>query len=179
MTIPDALGTAFAAALVSEPPDAAACERLRLFGQFVGTWDLEVTEHAADGAQRTMPGEWHFGWLLGGRAVGDVWIFPARSTGLPPVEHGMSVRFPDPAVGGWRSTWIGPGRKVVRPFVAREAGDEIVLSGAFDDGEARWVFSDIAAATFHWRNEQRTAPGDPWRLLQTFRARRGRRPPGA
>ncbi|HEX9259630.1 MAG TPA: hypothetical protein VF855_08845 [Acidimicrobiales bacterium] len=68
-----------------------------------------------------------FGWVLDGRAVADVWVYPSPDSGLPNVEHGMSIRFPDDAVSGCRSTWIGPGRGVVFPFVARLAGDRIVL----------------------------------------------------
>jgi len=146
---------ALARAFLAEQP--AEGLDLSLFGQFAGSWLLDCTEYEADGSSTVERGEWHFGFALGGRATTDVWI-------LPGVEHGVSVRFPDPAAGPgiWRSTWVGPGRGRVHTFLASRSGAEIVLDG----GDLRWTFSDIAADTFSWRNEARE--GAAWRLQQTF-----------
>ena len=164
-----ALQDAFAA--LGPAPDLA--DELGLFGQFVGSWDLEVTDMAPDGTATTTPGEWHFGWALGGRAVADVWICPRRTPeGDSPGEHGLSLRFYDPDLGAWRSTWLGPGKRVVRAFQARADGDGIVLSGSFDDGDLRWTFSDIRPDSFRWRNEVSHDGGRTWRVQQTFAARR-------
>ena len=57
-------------------PDRAA--KMALYGQFVGSWELDVIEHRDDGMTRRRPGEWHFGWALEGRAIQDVWIVPPR-----------------------------------------------------------------------------------------------------
>ncbi|GIE34678.1 hypothetical protein Ait01nite_077230 [Actinoplanes italicus] len=136
---------------------------LSLFGRFTGSWALDCTEHEPDGSTTVRRGEWHFGYALGGHATTDVWI-------LPGVEHGVSIRFPDPSAGPgvWRSTWVGPGRRRVHTFLAAPSGDGIVLDG----GDLRWTFSDLAPATgspdtFRWRNEARD-PGGGWRLQQTF-----------
>jgi hypothetical protein len=131
---------------------------LSLFGQFAGSWLLDCTEYGPDGAATVQRGEWHFGYALGGLATTDVWI-------LPGVEHGVSVRFPDPAAGEgvWRSTWIGPGRRRVHTFFASRHGEQIVLDG----GDLRWTFFDIEGRRFRWRNEARQ-PDDTWRLQQTF-----------
>ncbi|ONI70973.1 hypothetical protein ALI144C_51375 [Actinosynnema sp. ALI-1.44] len=138
-------------------PDHAA--ELMLFGQFVGSWDLTVTDYFEDGTTRTMPGEWHFGWALRGRAIQDVWIVPGR-------EFGMTVRFYDPRITAWRSTWIGPTSGYVQQFVARAVGDEIVLSGRQADGRSvRWIFSSITPTSYHWRNLV-SADDTSWRLRQ-------------
>ena len=164
-----ALQDAFAAT----GPAPGMAERLALFGQFVGSWDLDVTDFDDDGTETVTPGEWHFGWTLGGRAVADVWICPRRAADrTSPGEHGLTVRFYDDALGAWRSTWIGPGRQVVRQFVARAEVDGIVLSGAFDDGQLRWAFSDITPTAFRWRNEVSHDGGRTWRVQQRFVARR-------
>jgi hypothetical protein len=148
--------SALARAFLAEHP--AEDVDLSLFGQFAGSWLLDCTEYAADGSSTVRRGEWHFGFALGGHATTDVWI-------LPGVEHGVSVRFPDPAAGPgvWRSTWVGPGRRRVHTFLASQAGEEIVLDG----GDLRWTFSDITVDSFAWRNEARETGS--WRLQQTFR----------
>ncbi|MEV0899118.1 hypothetical protein [Actinoplanes sp. NPDC049802] len=130
---------------------------LSLFGRFTGSWTLDCTEYESDGSTTVRRGEWHFGYALGGHATTDVWI-------LPGVEHGVSVRFPDPSAGpgAWRSTWIGPGRRRVHSFIATPTADGIVLDG----GDLRWTFSDLEPDTFRWRNEARDPTG--WRLQQTF-----------
>jgi hypothetical protein len=149
----DALAAAFLADGPAEGLD------LRLFGQFSGSWELDCTEYDLDGSSTVHRGEWHFGYALGGRATTDVWI-------LPGVEHGLSVRFPDPEAGAgvWRSTWVGPGRRRVHTFLASRVGEEIVLHG----GDLRWTFSGIEAKAFRWRNEVKQPDGS-WRLQQTFR----------
>jgi hypothetical protein len=163
--------------LLADAPDPACAESLALFGQFVGRWDLEVTNHVAEGGPATIPGEWHFGWALGGRAVADVWIAPSRAhrraTGDPRGEHGTTIRFPDPALGAWRSTWLGPVDLEVLAFLGRAVGEEIHLTGSFEDGvDTRWAFSDITPSSFAWRAEESHDGGASWRLLRTFRATR-------
>lgn len=148
---------ALAAAFVADGP--ADDVDLSLFGQFAGSWVLDCTEYETGKPPTVRRGEWHFGYALGGRATADVWI-------LPGVEHGVSVRFPDPAAGAgvWRSTWVGPGRHRTHTFQASRVGEQIVLDG----GDLRWTFSDIAADAFRWRNEAQR-PDGTWRLQQTFR----------
>lgn len=171
---------ALLAAFAADGPDPALADRLKLFGRFVGSWDLVVVNYASDGTSTTLEGEWHFGWALAGRAVADVWICPRRTEdGRSPDEHGISVRFYDEAIDGWRSTWIGPRRGIVRPFIARAVDDGIVLEGMFDERTTtRWSFSDITPThgtptSFRWRNEE-TVDGVTWHLNQTFEATRRR-----
>jgi hypothetical protein len=101
-------------------------------------------------------GEWHFGWVLEGRAIQDVWIAPKRSLRAESKgmsgEYGATVRFYDPKIDAWRSTWIGPAKGYVLPFIARQIGEEIVLEGNFESGKSRkWIFSDITSESFKWR----------------------------
>jgi len=141
-------------ALQALHPRAQLAEKLQLFGQFVGSWDVEVTNYKPDGSQESVAGEWHFGWVLNGRAIQDVWIAPKRSlrTGNEEVgEYGATLRFYDPRIDAWRSTWIGPARGWVLPFIARQINDEIVLENDFaPDDSRKWIFSEITADSFHW-----------------------------
>jgi hypothetical protein len=155
-------------------PDLA--DKLQLFGQFVGSWDLVVVYHEPTGEQRTLTAEWHFAWALNGHAVQDVWIAPQRrdrERGEPPVDWGTTIRFYDPSIEAWRSTWIGPAKGLVLPFIARPAGDEIVLEGSFEDDKlTRWIFSKIVPSSFHWRAVESNDAGRSWSLVQEMSARR-------
>jgi hypothetical protein len=55
-------------------PDYA--DKLMFFGKFVGDWEFDMTATKPDGSQVDGKGEWYFGWVLNGRALQDVWIFP-------------------------------------------------------------------------------------------------------
>jgi hypothetical protein len=149
-------------ARVLTAPGPAAGVDLSLFGRFAGSWDLDCVEYDEAGGTTTRPGEWHFGYGLAGAATVDVWI-------LPGVEHGVSVRFPDPDAGPgvWRSTWVGPGRRRVHTFLA--AADDAGIR--LDGGDLRWSFRDLAPDSFRWTNEARR-PDGTWRLQQEFHVRR-------
>jgi hypothetical protein len=142
-------------ALRASHPRASLADKLQLFGQFVGSWNVEITNFRPDGSLETVEGEWHFGWVLDGRAIQDVWIAPKRSlrAGNEEIgEYGATIRFYDAKIDAWRSTWIGPARGWVLPFIARQIKDEIVLEGDFAPNPSRkWIFSDITVDSFHWR----------------------------
>lgn len=171
---------AFADCLVSDGPSPALAPYNMIFAPFVGSWDLAVSWFdESGGLSRRADGEWHFAWVLEGRAIQDVWIVPPRSARVGAAagdlyEYGTSIRIYDPAINEWRSTWIGPMQGVVRTFTARRIGDAVVLEtteGA--SPRMRWSFLDIAEDGFSWRNELSTAAG--WRLQQSFAARRQKR----
>ena len=154
-------------------PDLAL--HVQLFGQFVGAWDVTITNIGADGTRQVVEGEWHFGWALEGRAIMDVWIAPRRSLrhATSGGEYGATLRFYDPAIEAWRSTWIGPARGAVKPFIARQVGDEIILEGSFAAGrQERWIFSDIEASRFSWRYLASDDNGATWAIVQEMAARR-------
>src|SRR5262245_1761140 len=66
-------------ALTAPGPNAALAAKLRLYGRFVGSWTLDIDYYPPDGPVRRAEGEWHFDWVLDGKAIQDVWIFPARA----------------------------------------------------------------------------------------------------
>jgi hypothetical protein len=121
------------AALAADGPAADRADKLMLFGQFVGDWDVEFTVHNPDGTRQTERAEWHFGWVLEGRAVQDVWIVPRRSerdkASAIKSDYGTTIRFYDPAIDAWRVVYASPMHGDLLMFVARQVGDEIVLEG--------------------------------------------------
>ena len=52
--------------LIACSPYAEYAEKLMLYGQFVGSWDIEATWYDQAGGHRKGKGEWHFNWVLAG-----------------------------------------------------------------------------------------------------------------
>jgi hypothetical protein len=164
-------------ALAARGADPAATEP-DLFGQFVGSWDLDVTYYPTPAETETSNGEWHFGWILEGRAIQDVFIVPRRGengrhgSGHQPRVYGTTVRFFDPAIDAWRIVWASPLSGVQALFIGRRRDDEIVLENTDGGMIMHWVFSDIENNSFRWRAETSEDGGSTWRLVQEMTVRR-------
>ena len=153
-------------------PNEEHAEALMLFGQFVGSWDIEATYWDHEGNVTAEPrGEWHFGWVLEGRAIQDVLIGPPleeqRRTGAAAREYGSSFRMYDPRTGTWRVTWFAPVSGTIVDLTARLVGEEIVLEGVEPSGMLdRWIFSDITPDTFTWTGHESIDQGKTWPLVE-------------
>ena len=163
--------------LLASGPHPDLADRLQLFGQFVGDWEVDWTGYQPDGViSQTAKGEIHFAWVLEGRAIQDVWIFPAREDlrrGLPIDEWGSTLRFYDPSLDAWKISWHGPVNHVVRALTARPVGDEIWVEGPDLKGQPlRWIFSRIRSHSFHWSNFVSEDGGQTWRLQEELEAHR-------
>jgi len=150
-----------------------------LYAPLRGDWTVTVVDHLADGTSHTGIGEWHFDWVLEGRAMQDVWISPprsARSAGVtkPAFDrYGTTVRYFDPTLAAWRVVWINPPQNFVATFVGRARGRDIVQEGTGDDGSTlRWTFSNITHDSFDWRGETSLDSGRTWRTVQEMAGRR-------
>jgi hypothetical protein len=151
----------------------ALAPKLALFGQFVGDWRIFPSESDAASDPPPVPsGEVHVRWVLGGTAVQDTWgpIDPASHRMVP---EGTTLRFYDETLRAWRSTWISPTQQVVRRFIGRKEGPEIVLRelDAGARGE-RWIFSDIRPTSFRWRAEVSPKTGGRRRVTEEYRIAR-------
>ena len=163
--------------LGSPGPHPDYADELMLFGQFVGSWDVESTLFSPDGTRRSLRGEWHFGWVLEGRAIQDVLISPPREertpTGPQTFEYGTTVRFYDPRTKTWQITWITPVNGEVHHLIGRQIGEEILLEGRTPDGKPeRWSFSEITADAFVWRGHVSFDEGRTWFMDEEMRVRR-------
>ena len=142
------------------------------YGWLIGSWKLDVFDYSAgpSAAPYRSEGEVHFGWVLKGRAVEDVWIMPQRTV------YGVTARVWDPSIQAWRVTWINPVSGVRDELIGRWSGKDIVQIGKHSDGAPiRWIFSEITPDSFRWTGEVLEPDGKTWRLETEFRAKRGAR----
>jgi hypothetical protein len=50
-------------------PTSELAQKMMLFGQFVGDWECDVVLIQPEGSKINGSCEWHFGWVLQGRAI--------------------------------------------------------------------------------------------------------------
>jgi hypothetical protein len=145
-------------------------EQAMLYGQFVGSWDIDALWHLPDGSTRTAKGEWHFGWILGGRGVQDV-LFAA---GAPRDHYGITLRCYDPSADIWHVTWMQPYGGEFVHLTGRKEGERIIQEGQGSDPSRRerWSFNDITPDSFLWLGEASFDGGLTWTLEQEMRGRR-------
>ena len=166
--------------LHAEKPAADRAEKLQLYGRFIGDWETKVIAHAPGGARHEGSGEIHFGWILEGRAIQDVWMIPrlAERPNAPPFPvagnwFGTTIRVYDPDIDAWRIYWIDPARNVFRQQLGRQRGDDVVQEGKTETGAlSRWSFTNITPNSFHWLGESSASGDGSWQLVVEVLAQR-------
>lgn len=177
-------GERFSQALVSAAPAPALGEAAGVYSWLIGSWEVEVMDRRDDGPPLRQRGEWHFSWVLEGRAMQDVWIVPPRPErgGVPEPgnRYGSSLRVYDPRLGAWRVTWINPVTGAEDHLVGRREGEDVVHLGRDDDGRLmRWRFTEVERDAFRWLGESSPDEGRTWKLEAELRGRRLHPPPAA
>ena len=150
-----------------------------VYGWLVGSWELKVLHYkGTDVSLQNIWGEAHFGWVLEGRAIQDVWIMPRPSDRTQDSDrtnnmYGTTLRIWDSAIQAWRIRWFNPVTGHEERQTGRKMGNEIVQIGARPDGTpTRWRFTEITADSFRWLGEALEPDGKTWKLEGEFRARR-------
>ncbi len=111
-------------------------------------------------------GQIHFGWVLEGRAIRDVWV-------LPGFFYGTTLRVYDPGIDAWHIFWSDPLKQRYRRQIGRAQGNDIVQEGNDDTGAAvRWRFTEITPDSFHWLGERSSDGGANWQLQAEYFAKR-------
>lgn len=173
--------TSLIEALHTDRPACDHAEKMDLYGRFIGDWETDIVAHAPDGIRHEGQGEIHFGWILEGRAIQDVWMIPRRKDrradgpAMPVAGnwYGTTIRVYDPALEGWRIYWIDPATNSFRQQIGRRRGADIVQEGTTDRGAlSRWSFTKITPQSFHWTAEAATDAGSSWSLVVEVLARR-------
>jgi hypothetical protein len=170
---------AFLDCLHADGPSADRAGNMDLYGWLIGSWDLDVTRFLPDGTRRRRAGEWHFGWVLEGRAIQDVWVVPPRGSqrqgdaAANVNVYGTTLRVYDPRIDAWQIQWTDPVTQSYLSMIGRREGSDIVQLGKNPDGNLiRWSFSEITQESFLWRGEVSVDNGATWRLDVEFLARR-------
>ena len=141
-----------------------------VYGWLIGSWQLDVIRYLTDVRDRKIKGEVHFGWVLEGRAVQDVWIMKAENVMS---TYGTTFRMWDPSIQAWRVTWTNPitGRR--NELIGRRHGNDLVQIGTHSDGTPiRWIFTDITPDSFRWLGEALDHDGATWKREAEFHCRR-------
>jgi len=156
----------FIDALHTTGPAPDRVDKMKLYGWLIGRWTMDAIVHRDDGTQRQDVGQIHFGWVLEGRAIQDVWI-------LPGVFYGTTLRVYDPGLDAWHILWSDPLRQFYTRQIGRAQGDDIVQEGTNEAGEAvRWSFTKITRDAFRWIGERSPDGGKTWQLQAEYFARR-------
>ncbi|PYV66141.1 MAG: hypothetical protein DMG96_43275 [Acidobacteria bacterium] len=158
--------------LGSANPNPSLGEEAQTFDRLIGSWDADFSFPQADGTVRHKKGELHFGWVMDGHAVQDLWI------GYPTGEQkertiGTTFRFFDTKLKQWRIVFINPQFNYVVTTQGGREGDRIVLRGSDSDGlPIRWTFREIMPQSFHWTGEKSHDGGNTWVLEEDHHMKR-------
>jgi hypothetical protein len=153
-------------------------ETMDLYGWAVGSWELALVGYDDQRNVIRSTGEAHFGWVLEGRAIQDVFINPRRADRGPTSPQfanwfGTTLRIYDPSIKAWRVNWFNPHDGFRAELIGRRRGQDVVQEGKFPDGTPiRWTFSEITENSFLWRGERLEPDAKTWRLQVEFRGRR-------
>jgi hypothetical protein len=167
---------AFLEALPSAGPAPELAGTENIFGWLIGSWDIDAVLSGAKDEVQKSQGEVHASWVLEGRAIQDLFIFPRRvdrHSGIP--AHGdryaTTIRTYDRSLNVWRINFINPAAdETSAQLIARRDGSDIVMDGKLADGTPiRWRYEALTATSFHYSAEK-MRPGDKsWHLyLELF-----------
>lgn len=159
-------------ALQAEVPNPDYTEQLRLFGQFIGVWDMTVKFYAEDGhLSFDGSGEWAFSWILDGRAIQDVLSYFDAETHER--RTGTTLRYYHPQKDLWQCLWLGAVSGIFLPLESRPHGADIWLEGKEAENlYNRWMFTEITENSFHWIGLISSDEGVTWRMEQEMSAQR-------
>jgi hypothetical protein len=172
MTIPQA----FLDALPSSRRAPELVEADDIFGWLIGSWDVDALLHDEKGGVEKRRGEVHASWVLEGRAIQDLFIFPRRtdrSSGVPAAgdRYATTIRTYDRSLGAWRVNFINPAAdETSAQLIARREGSGIVMEGRLSGGTPiRWRYHTITARSFHYTAERLWSDDNSWKLyLELF-----------
>jgi len=146
----------FASSLISEKASSEIKEH-NIYDWLIGSWSVEAIDYLDNNEVIKSQGEWHFAYVLEGRAIQDVWIAPKRALRTPELKqprnrYGSTLRYFDIETKKWCINWFNPVSSTMSKLYGWKDGKNIVQEGKDNDGNfMRWTFEDIAEKSFHWK----------------------------
>ena len=169
----------FVKSLISDSGHPRHHEKLMPYQRFIGSWSFDWVGHNEDGSTRTVPGEWHFSWILEGRAIQDNWICPRTdlrsSEDYPEGEYGTTIRFYDFKENCTRIVFIGPILSNLKIFEVSHTEDKIIQEEIMvvDKGMiSRWEIKNIRENSFKWESHISRDGRKTWKMDQEVYANR-------
>lgn len=148
------------------------------FDFLIGSRDLEAILYGPIGQTQRSRGELHVSWVLEGRAMQDLFIFPRRpdrASGVPARgdRYATTIRTYDRTLQAWRLDFINPAApETSAQLIARRKGEGIEMEGKLFDGTPiRWRYVTVEPTSFHYTAERLREHGT-WELyLELFGTR--------
>lgn len=160
---------AFLKVLDATGPHSSLGRQAETYGRMIGSWQGEMIDYFSGTAPQARSVEAHFGWVLEGRAVQDVWITPARTERAGNAKrtvdwYGATFRVYDPKADLWRVTWNDPASGQRIELEGRAQGNDVVQLGIRAGRPIRWTFSEVRRDSFRWQGHALEDDGNTWRI---------------
>jgi hypothetical protein len=167
---------AFFDALLASQRAPEIPESSDIFGWLIGSWEIDALVHTPNGQIQKERGEIHASWVLAGRAVQDLFIFPRRADRTPgnPVpdeRYATTIRIYDQALDTWHVHFLNPPvPQFSARLTARRNRNDILLEGHLaDDTPIRWRYLGPTSKSFYFTAEKLGADYRTWELyLELF-----------
>jgi hypothetical protein len=167
----------FATSLISDKASDEIKEN-NIYDWIIGSWNVEAIDYLENNKILKSQGEWHFSYVLEGRAIQDVWIAPKRSLRTenlkqPRNRYGSTIRYFDKETKKWCINWFNPISSTNSKLYGWQEGNKIIHEGKDgDDNILRWTFEDITYLSFHWKGEISSDKGRTFQLQAEFFGKR-------
>jgi hypothetical protein len=171
---PGALTTDMATALEAASPHPSLGAQAEVLSRLVGAWDVEYIDFRKDGTTHHRTGELHFGWVLDGRVLQDVWVVDPSGASKEREVYTDLFYF-EPKSGNWHVASVDPYEASVANFVGGVLGDDRIVLESHDlvpNETRRWSFNDIGPSSLVFRDEASSDGGKSWTLKSEYRMRR-------
>jgi hypothetical protein len=138
--------------------------RNALFDQLIGTWDVRYENFDKDGKVRRDRGQVRYSWILGGKALQEIWSSASESADSQP--FGTTIDFYDLKRQRWTAVWIYPAQGMTSMMSGGEVNGSFVLTGRNESGSLeRWSTSVTSPDSIAVRADVSDDDGKTWRPM--------------